>query len=271
MKMNDPNLDHPGSSGASLTEVTLRGKAAARTARTRVVAGGAINLPDTEKPFLERMVTGPQLDGHSLRESDPGYAQAVLASVAVNIEAGVRYLEHQEGALAKLGGYLSEIAALVTASRSQHTSEVELKDMQVRFEGARDDIRDISVSTHGQGALFAVGDAPPVVVAVPASGDWEGLALDRANIGTPGMIAIETGKIHGPGTGLYLDEGSIGRALDDWRRLCISNRLQWGLLVERLHRIERRQRSVAMGEPWRVPSTPESNGNDGVRRPHLGN
>ena len=269
--MNDPNLDHPGSSGTSMTKVALRKKAAARPARARVVTGGDITLPDAEKPFLERMVTGPQREGQSLRESDPGYAQAVLCSVAVNIEAGVRYLEHQEGALAKLGGKLSEVAALTTSCRSPHASEPALNDMQVRFEDTRDEIRDISASTYGGAALFAVGETPPVVVTVPASGEWEGLALDRANVGTPGMIAIETGKVHGNGPGLCLDEGSVRRALEDWRKLCLSNRLQWGLLTERLHRIDRRQRSVAMGEPWPVPPSPESTGNNGVRRPHQSN
>ena len=135
----------------------------------------------------------------------------------------------------------------------------------------RNDIREISMETYGQAALFAVEETSPVVVAVPAAGEWEGLALDRANLGTPGMIAIETGKIHGHAPGLCLDEGSVRRALDDWRRLCLSNRLQWGLLTERLHRIKRRQRMVAMGESWSVPPSPESMGNDGVRRPHLSN
>ena len=127
------------------------------------------------------------------------------------------------------------------------------------------------MTTHDHAALYSVEKTPPVVVAVPTAGEWEGLALDRVNIGTPGMIAIETGKVHGNGPGLRLDEGSVRRALEDWRKLCLSNRLQWGLLTERLHRIDRRQRSVAMGEPWRVPPSPESTGNNGVRRPHQSN
>ena len=270
--MNDPKTGHQGSTGTSLTTVTQNKKAAARTARTRVVTGGNITLPDPEKPFLERMVTGTRPTSQiSSLEADSGYAEAVLSSVAVNIEAGVRYLECQEGTLAKIGGKLSEIAALLTASRSPLAAEPGLRDLQVRFEVARNDIREISMETYGQAALFAVEETSPVVVAVPAAGEWEGLALDRANLGTPGMIAIETGKIHGHAPGLCLDEGSVRRALDDWRRLCLSNRLQWGLLTERLHRIKRRQRMVAMGESWSVPPSPESMGNDGVRRPHLSN
>ena len=269
--MHDPNSKESHSKSPSLSQAAMIRRARAKTAPARVVSGGAINLPDSRKPFLERMVTGSSKTNERLRESDPGYAQAVLASVAVNIEAGVRYLETQEGALAKIGGNLSEVAALVTASRSPHAGEESKGDMQVRFEEARGEIRDTAVATHGRAALFSVGEAPPVVVTVPASGEWEGLALDRANLGTPGMVSIETGKIHGPSPGLYLDEGSIRRALDDWKKLCITNRLQWGMLVERLHRIDRRQKSIAMGESWTVPPSPEELGHDGIRRPHQSN
>ena len=228
-------------------------------------------LPDPEKPFLERMVTGTRPDQRLFTETDSGYAEAVLSSVAVNIEAGIRYLEHQEGTLAKLGGKLSEIAALLTASRSPQATEPVLRDLQVRFEDARSGVREISMETHGHAALFSLGKTSPVVVTVPAAGGWEGLALDRANLNTPGMIAIETGKLHGDATGLCIDEGSVCRALDDWRKLCHLNRLQWGMLTERLHRINRRRRMVAMGESWSVPPSPESIGHDGVKRPHLSN
>ena len=269
--MNDPHFKDSHSQSPSLSQAAMLRQARAKKAPTRVVSGGAIGLPDSGKPFLERMVTGSNEKTERLRESDPGYAQAVLASVAVNIEAGVQYLQCQEGALAKIGGNLSEVAALVTASRSPHAGEASQGDMQVRFEEARGEIRETSVTTHGRAALFSIGEAPPVVVTVPSSGEWEGLALDRANLGTPGMISIETGKIHGSSPGLYLDEGSIRRALDDWKKLCITNRLQWGMLVERLHRIDRRQKSIAMGETWTVPPSPEELGHDGIRRPHQSN
>jgi len=269
--MNEPHFKHSHPQRPNLSQAAMLRKAQAKPTPARVVSGGAISLPDSEKPFLERMVTGSCEKTERLRESDPGYAHAVLASVAVNIEAGVRYLECQESALAKIGGNLSEVAALVTATRSPHADEASRGDMQVRFEEARGEIRETSVTTHGRAALFSIGEAPPVVVTVPSSGEWEGLALDRANLGTPGMISIETGKIHGSSPGLHLDEGSIRRALDDWRKLCITNRLQWGMLVERLHRIDRRQRSIAMGEPWSVPPSPEELGHDGIRRPHQSN
>jgi hypothetical protein len=109
------------------------------------------------------------------------------------------------------------------------------------------------------------------VIAAPAAGKWEGLAVDRANIGTPGMIAVETGKIHGPNPGLFLDEGSVQRALSDWRKLCLNNRMQWGMLTERLHRIKKRADSVDRDYSWTVPPSPESLSEDGLRRPHRDN
>lgn len=246
----------------------MRRKGAAKSGRGRVVSGGRIAPPDPGKPFFERMVTGSGSEAKGLRESDPNYARALLESVAANLQAGRKYLERQEGCLAEMGGKLSETAALLTASRSPHAGQASLNDLQTRFEKAREDVRDISARTHDQVALFSVEQAPPVVVAVPAAGEWEGLALDRANLGTPGMIAVDTGKIHGDGPGMTLDEGSVRRALADWRKLCQVNRMQWGMITERLHRIKTRRISLDEGETWTAPPSPEAIGQSGLRRPH---
>lgn len=255
----------------SLVSVARQKSNAARTARTKVVVGGKITVPDPTLPFIERMVTGKSAESFQSRKPDTAYSKAVLSSVATNIEAGVRYLESQENSLSEMGGKLSEIAALLTASRSQYATEPALNDLQVRFEEAREGIKVESMATHDHAALYSVEKTPPVVVAVPAAGEWEGLALDRVNIGTPGMIAIETGKVYGNSTGLCLDEGSVKRALDDWRNACVANRLQWGLLVERLHRVSSRMISLESGKTWSLPKDPESLRHDGIRKPHLSN
>ena len=259
------------STAPSLVGVARQKSNAARTARTKVVVGGKITVPDPTLPFIERMVTGKSAENFQSRKPESAYSKAVLSSVAINIEAGVRYLESQENSLSETGGKLSEIAALLTASRSPHTTEPALNDLQVRFETARDGIKQESMATHDYAALYSVEKSPPVVVAVPSSGEWEGLALDRVNLGTPGMITIETGKICGNSSGLCLDEGSVKRALSDWRNACVANRLQWGLLVERLHRVSNRMLSLESGKTWSLPKNPESLGFDGIRKPHLGN
>ncbi len=159
----------------------------------------------------------------------------------------------------------------MTDSRARHATETALNALQVRFEAAREEIKKESMATYDHVALYCVAKSPPVVVAVPSAGEWEGLALDRVNIGTPGMIAIETGKICGDSPGLCLDEGSVKRALNDWRKACVSNRLQWGLLVERLHRVSRRMISLESGKTWSPPKDPESLSQDGIRKPHRSN
>ena len=255
----------------SLVSVARQKSNAARTARAKVVVGGKITVPDPTLPFIERMVTGKSAENFQSIKPESAYSKAVLSSVATNIEAGVRYLESQENSLSGMGGKLSEIAALLTASRSQHATEPARNDLQVRFEAARNEIKEESMATHDYAALYSVEKSPPVVVAVPSPGEWEGLALDRVNLGTPGMIAIETGKIYGNSTGLCLDEGSVKRALNDWRNACVANRLQWGLLVERLHRVSSRMISLESGKTWSLPKDPESLRHDGIRKPHLSN
>ena len=261
------NLSEP----PHLSEIARRKDIEARSVKARVVAGGSIASHDPGKPFIERMILGGSSQALPARTDEANYAKAVLDSVAVNLSAGVEYVEAQEAALAGMGGNLSEIAAVLTASRAPAATEPVKRDLQVRFDHARSEIREKALETHNDAALFSEGTSPPVVIAAPAAGKWEGLAVDRANIGTPGMIAVETGKIHGSNPGLFLDEGSVQRALSDWRKLCLNNRMQWGMLTERLHRIKERSDSIDTGQSWVVPPSPESLSEDGLRRPHRDN
>ena len=269
--MKESNFTQNLAEASHLSEVTRRKDTEARAVKARVVAGGSIAAHDPGKPFIERMILGGSSQSLPARTDEAEYAKAVLDSVAVNLSAGVEYVEAQEAALAGMGGNLSEIAAVLTASRAPTTTEPEKRDLQVRFEHARSEIREKALETHNDAALFSEGTSPPVVIAVPAVGKWEGLAVDRANLGTPGMIAIETGKVHGSAPGLFLDEGSVQRALKDWRKLCLSNRMQWGMLTERLHRIKKRSDSMETDDSWTVPLSPESLSEDGLRRPHRDN
>ena len=212
--MNDTNLPHASIGVPSLTEIAQRKNLEAQATKARVVAGGSIGSHDPGKPFLERMILGQSDDSFPQRTDEARYARAVLDSVAVNVEAGVGYLEDQENSLAEIGGKLSEIAAILTASRSSYATESALGDFQVRFEQIRHGIREEALRTHEQAALFSEGTSPPVVVAVPTCGKWEGLA--RAY---PAMLSFN-GDLPGPGwlsQGLGLTLGS-GKTLREWMK-----------------------------------------------------
>ena len=83
---------------------------------------------------------------------------------------------------------------------------------EMRFESARDVIRKAAIETFDNSALFSFGQAKPVTIAVPSNGQWEGLSVDRANLGQPGLITIDKGKVHGPSEDYMLDPGTIKRA-----------------------------------------------------------
>ena len=129
----------------------------------KVVAGGRIVRLQHGKPFLERMVTG----GASV-QSEPTtsgtHEQAVLESVASNLEAGIEMVGHQEVCLAKIGGRLSEIALSLNHARSPECDEKERMSLQIRFETSRDEIRKLAQSTFDNPALFSKGPAKPITV-----------------------------------------------------------------------------------------------------------
>ena len=183
----------------------------------------------------------------------------------------MRFLESQDSVLAEIGRFLTEVAVAFATSRRPDSTEAERRRGQESFSRANEEIRILRESRHAGSPLFSLGSAKPLVVATPAAGDWEGLAIDRANLGSPGFVALDAGKLHGDGSGHFLDEGSLERTLGDWRRLCHANRLQWTMLAERLHRVDGRLRRVAAGEPWIPPPDPAERGQRGLERPHAMN
>ena len=236
----------------------------------KVVAGGRIVRLRNDKPFLERMVTGGQSSEPEVPTSCT-HAQAVLESITSNLEAGIDMVDHQEVCLAKMGGRLSEIALALNQVRAPQSDEKTRGDSQMQFEESRDEIRKLSQSTFDNTALFSKGPAKPITIAVPTHGEWEGISVDRANIEQPGLTTIDQGKVFGQGPGYTLDSGSIKRAFSEWRNLCISNRMQWGLLMDRLHGANRSLQNVMMGEHWDVPETPRDPSLGPLRRPHRNN
>jgi hypothetical protein len=236
----------------------------------KVVAGGRIVRLQNDKPFLERMVTGGQSNEPKLLTSST-HAQAVLESIASNLEAGIEMVDHQEVCLAKMGGRLSEIALTLNQVRAPQSDDNTRRESQVRFEASRDEIRILSQSTHDNAALFSQGPAKPITIAVPTHGEWEGISIDRANIEQPGLTTIDQGKVYGEGPGYTLDVGSIKRAFNEWRALCINNRMQWGLLMDRLHGANRSLRDVMSGKHWDIPETPRNQALGPLRRPHRNN
>ena len=70
-------------------------------------------------------------------------------------------------------------------------------------------------------------------------------------------MTVDQGKVYGPGPGYTLDTGSVKRAFAEWRNLCINNRMQWGLLMDRLHGANRSLRNVLDGKSWSIPETPD--------------
>ena len=61
------------------------------------------------------------------------------------------------------------------------------------------------------------------------------------------------------------------KAFQEWRSLCLNNRLQWGLLVDRLHGINRSFEKFRKERNWRVPSFPRKSQLGPLRRPNRNN
>ena len=236
----------------------------------KVVAGGRIVRLQNEKPFLERMVTGGE-PVQSEANAAGAHEQAVLESVASNLEAGIEMVGHQEVCLAKIGGRLSEIALSLNHARNPECGEQDRMNLQIRFESSRDEIRKLAQSTFDNTALFSKGPAKPITIAVPTRGEWEGISIDRANIEQPGLTTVDQGKLFGPSTGYNLDPGSVKRAFDEWRTLCINNRMQWGLLMDRLHGANRSLSNILNGKQWKIPEVPGTKALGPLRRPHRNN
>ena len=236
----------------------------------KVVAGGRIIRIDSNKPYLERMVTGG-ISESSQKEKVNSRELAVLESITANLEAGVQLVDSQETSLAKVGGKLSEMALCLNRAKSPDSTDTLRQEMQAKFSKAKDCIFKESIESFDQTALFSNGPSKPVTIAVPTRGEWEGLSIDRADLGQPGLKTVMSGKVFGDEPGFFLDHGSIKRAFTEWRSLCTQNRMNWGMLVDRLHGISLLQEKILSGDRWKLPEFPTDPKQGPLRRPHRNN
>ena len=258
---NSPNI--PQGSGALKNAVRSN-----NTSRgfTKVVAGGRIVRLRNEVPFYERLVTGES----SISDSKEIRTKAILESVTSNLEAGICMVDKQETCLAKIGGRLSDMALSLNKARDPNQSHGSKIDAQKRYEQARDSIRQTSLETFDSASLFSNGPAKPITIAVPSGSTWEGLSVDRVNLAQPGLISLDKGKVYGDSDGHTIDPGSVRRAFEEWRKVCISNRMQCSLLTHRLHDVKQKLRDLLQGKHWNAPLEPKSDTGP-LRRPHLQN
>jgi len=234
----------------------------------KVLVNGRVVGVDNSKSFQERMIGGSSKSNSSLQISCKNNNLALLESVSANLEAGMRLLDQQELSLAKIGGKLSEIALALNQARES----VEMQPVsQVRFIHAREDLRKLSRSTFDHTALFSNSPSKPIVVAVPTLGTWEGLTIDRCDLSSPGFSSIEVGKVVPFAAGLLLDPQCISLSFEEWRKLCVQNRLQWSLLSGRLFEVTHSLIDRALAGDWSAPSFPEHNSDGPLRRPHRNN
>lgn len=265
-------LQNPSSGGVTPPH-TLRPKNSTNSIEegfAKIIAGGRIVRPDPNKPELARMVTGDSkmVNDTALKSA---HAKAVLESVTTNLEAGIGLVDRQETALAKIGGKLSEIALILNQVKNPKSTEDLRIQYQSDFIESRDGIRKLALETFDQTALFSNGPAKPITIAVPTLDTWEGVSIDRANLKQPGLQTVDSGKVFGSGAGFFLDAGSIKKAFQEWRRLCLNNRLQWGLLVDRLHGVNRSFEKFRKDRNWRVPSFPSKPQLGPLKRPNRNN
>lgn len=265
-------LQNPSSGGGNHPS-TLRPKNSVKTIKegfAKIIAGGRIVRPDPNKPELARMVMGSTkvVNDAAL---DTAHAKAVLESVTTNLEAGIELVNRQETALAKIGGKLSEIALILNQVKNPKSTDDIRVQHQSDFMESRDGIRKLALETFDQTALFSNGPAKPITIAVPTLNSWEGVSVDRANLKQPGLQTVDSGKVFGSGPGFFLDAGSIKKAFQEWRSLCVNNRLQWGLLVDRLHGVNRSFEKFRKERNWRVPSFPRKSQLGPLKRPNRNN
>ena len=139
---------------------------------------------------------------------------------------------HQEVCLAKIGGRL-EIALSLNHARSPECDEKERMSLQIRFETPR------TKSENWPNQLLTTRPCFPRDRQAnyhcrtdSRSGKASRLTGQyRATRST----TVDQGKLCGPAPVTTLIPGSVKRAFDEWRLLCINNRMQWGLLMDRLH------------------------------------
>ena len=235
---------------------------------SKVVAGGRIVLLDKTKPFLERMVTGSLHGG--IRETK-SKSEAVIESVTANLEAGIRLVNSQEVSLAKIGGKLSVLALNLNKVRNQSSVHTQRVAAQDDYNSAKEAIKIEALKTFDNTALFSEGPTKPLTIAVPNRNEWEGITVDRIDLKQPGIQSVLKGKAYGDGPGLFIEHQSIQRAFNEWRGLCNLNRLNWGLLMDRLHGVNNLAEKIKKGGVWHVPDFPDDPMLGPLRRPNRNN
>lgn len=233
----------------------------------KVINRGKVVGLNKSASFVDRMI-GVHPAQPSTGASSKCIEQMILESVATNLEAGVKLLDKQEFVLAQMGGRLSEIALSINRSRELPEQR---KEEQLKFNDAREKLRALSKETFDHTALFSMGAAKPITVAVPGRNKWEGLSIDRCDLAKPGWLSIDRGKVCPDALGLLLDPQVINRAFSEWREHCASNRLQWQLIYERWQSMVSTLKSFIGGKKWSPPPLPRDDDSGPLSRPHLDN
>ena len=247
-------------------------KARGATGFAKVVAGGRIVRVDSNKPYLERMVTGStETSPAPVDYSSNGARYEVLKTVVRNLQAGVRFVDEQETALFKIGECLASTSTALNRVLNSSGDEIECFDAQKSCELAQSTLCELSHSSYDQSALFSNGPSKPIVIAVPASGRWEGLSVNKCDLARPGLKAVQSGKVFGGGRGFFLDHATIKRAFEDWQDLCIQNGMQWGHLLERLRWTRLSLDKLDRGITWKMPAFPQNPKSGPLLRPNLQN
>ena len=246
-----------------------RQKTAPKGGFSKVVAGGRVIRLQSDKPFMERMITGYSIPGSP--PTNELNSLAVLESIQSNLEAGIDLIDCQETGLAKIGGRLSEIALSLNQVQSPRSTPEDRVSSQQRFEDCQAAIRKLALLTYDGAALFSSGPSKPITITIPTKGRWEGLSIERGDLGQPGLVTVDKGKVYGESPCYLLDSGSIKRACEEWRALCITNRMQWGLLRDRLRGIVNCLLDFDRHRPWKIPELQSGALIGPLRRPNQNN
>ena len=233
----------------------------------KVLAGGRVVGINNQKTFADRMIS----DGVSKYRPKVGHGeipieQVILESVATNLEAGLKLLDKQELALARMGGRLSEMALCLNRSRQDISLQ---ESAQVDFSKARANFRSLAKETFDHTALFSSGPSEPIRVAVPARRHWEEYSIDRCDLKKPGFIAIDSGKVSAHTEGVFLDPKTFNRVFLEWRFLCTNNRMQWFLIRDQWKSVLRTLKHFLGGRRWIAPPFPDDPDGAPPRNPHI--
>lgn len=232
----------------------------------KVLSGGRVVGLNRDIPFVDRMI-GLRKDTVTSKSAKP-VEQMILESVATNLEAGVKLLDKQEFVLAQMGGRLSSIALALNRAREFPDKK---QACQIEFEHFREQLRSLAKETFDHTALFSMGPAQPITVAVPSKSKWEGLSIDRCDLAKPGLQSIDRGKVSPDADGLLLDPATITRSFEEWRLHCAYNRMQWHLIYQRWQSIIRTLKHYIGGRSWKAPPFPDDGDGGPLKRPHLEN